>query len=94
MTIQYDHGSVSDLASGVGNQAATLMGEHDLIKQKTDQIGGFFQGQAHQAFYEAQIQMLQGFEGLIETVAQHGQTIHSVNASAHATDASSTNFFV
>lgn len=94
MTIQYDHGSVSDLASGVGNQAAMLMSEHDLIKNKTDQIGGFFQGQAHQAFYEAQIQMLKGFEGLIETVAQHGQTIHSVNASAHATDASSSNFFV
>jgi hypothetical protein len=38
--------------------------------------------------------MLKGFEGLIETVAQHGSTIHSVNQSAHATDASSTNFFV
>jgi hypothetical protein len=38
--------------------------------------------------------MLKGFEELIETVMQHGQTIHSVNASAHATDASSTNFFV
>ena len=30
---------------------------------------------------------------LIETVAQHGQTIHTVNASAHATDLSSTNLF-
>jgi hypothetical protein len=40
------------------------------------------------------VQMLRGFEGLIETVAQHGQTIHTVNASAHATDLSSTNFFV
>jgi WXG100 family type VII secretion target len=94
MTIQYDHGAVNDLGSGVGQQAATLMGLHDDIKHQTDQVGGFFQGQAHQAFYEAQIQMLKGFEGLIETVMQHGQTIHSVNASAHATDASSTNFFV
>ena len=56
-------------------------------------IAGFFQGQAHAAFYEAQVQMLRGFEGLIETVAQHGQTIHTVNASAHATDLSSTNLF-
>jgi uncharacterized protein YukE len=71
-----------------------LMEIHDDIKSRTDQIGGFFQGQAHQAFYEAQIQMLKGLEGLIETVAQHGQTVHSVNNSAHATDASSTNFFV
>ncbi|MGH3958664.1 WXG100 family type VII secretion target [Mycobacterium sp.] len=92
--IQYDHGVVDDLGSGVGNQAAILLEHHDDIKHRTDQIAGFFQGQAHAAFYEAQIQMLRGFEGLIETVAQHGQTIHTVNASAHATDLSSANFFV
>lgn len=94
MTIQYDHGAVNDLGSGVGQHAAMLTDHHQTIKGATDQIGGFFQGQAHQAFYEAQTQMLQGFEELIETVMQHGQTIHAVNASAHATDASSTNFFV
>ncbi|MFY9764005.1 MAG: WXG100 family type VII secretion target [Mycobacterium sp.] len=92
--IQYDHGVVDDLGSGVGNQAAILMEHHDDIKHRTDQIGGFFQGQAHAAFYEAQIQMLRGFEGLIETVAQHGQMIKTVNASAHATDLSSTNLFI
>ncbi|MGH3968938.1 MAG: WXG100 family type VII secretion target [Mycobacterium sp.] len=92
--IQYDHGVVDDLASGVGQNAATLMEHHEDIRHRTDQIASFFQGQAHAAFYEAQIQMLRGFEGLIETVAQHGQTINTVNASAHATDLSSTNFFV
>lgn len=94
MTIQYDHGAVNDLGSGVGQQAATLLGHHDHIKNVTTQISGHFQGQASQAFIEAQTQMLKGFEELIETVMQHGQTIHAVNASAHATDASSTNFFV
>ena len=44
------------------------MEHHDDIKHRTDQIAGYFQGQAHAAFYEAQIQMLKGFEGLIETV--------------------------
>lgn len=94
MTIQYDHGAVDDLGSGVGQQAASLMAEYEAIKNQTTQSGNYFQGQAHQAFVEAQTQMLRGFEELIETVMQHGQTIHSVNASAHATDASSTNFFV
>ncbi len=94
MTIQYDHGAVDDLGSGVVQQAAGLEGEYHTIKSETDRVGGAFQGQAYQAFFEAQTQMLKGFEGLIETVMQHGQTIHSVNASAHATDASSTNFFV
>lgn len=92
--IQYDHGAVDDLASGVGNNAAVLMEHHEDIKQRTEQIAGFFHGQAHAAFHEAQLQMLRGLEGLIETVAQHGQTIHTVNAQAHATDLSSANFFV
>lgn len=94
MTIQYDHGAVNDLGSGVGQQAAMLTDIHQDIQNRTTQVGNHFQGQAHQAFFEAQTQMLKGFEELIETVMQHGQTIHSVNASAHATDASSTNFFV
>jgi uncharacterized protein YukE len=92
--IQYDHGVVNDLASGVGNNAAVLMEHHEDIRHRTEQIAGFFQGQAHTSFHEAQVQMLRGLEGLIETVAQHGQTIHSVNAAAHATDLSSANFFV
>jgi uncharacterized protein YukE len=92
--IQYDHGVVDDLGSGIGNQAAILMEHHDDIKHRTDQIANFFQGQAHAAFYEAQIHMLRGFEGLIQTVSQHGATVKTVNASAHATDLSSTNYFV
>jgi uncharacterized protein YukE len=92
--IQYDHGVVNDLASGVGNNAAVLMEHHEDIRHRTEQIAGFFQGQAHASFHEAQVQMLRGLEGLIETVAQHGQTIHTVNAAAHATDLSSANFFV
>jgi uncharacterized protein YukE len=91
--IQYDHGAVADLASGVGNNAAILMEHHDDIKHRTDQVAGFFQGQAHTAFHEAQIQMLRGLEGLIETVAQHGQTINTVHNNAISTDLQSVNFF-
>jgi uncharacterized protein YukE len=38
------------------------------------------------SFHEAQMQMLQGLQGLIETMTQHGRTISAVNDSAHQTD--------
>jgi uncharacterized protein YukE len=39
------------------------------------------------------MQMLQGLQGLIQTMNQHGQTIGSVNESAHHTDVMMGNLF-
>jgi WXG100 family type VII secretion target len=85
--ITYNHGMVSDLASGVGQNAAQLMEMHDDIQQRTNAIADFFEGQAGTAFHEAQMQMLRGFQGLIQTVSQHGTTIQNVNEGAAQTDA-------
>lgn len=84
--ITYNHGMVSELASDVGQNAAQLMEMHDDIQQRTNAIAEFFSGKAGTAFHEAQMQMLQGFEGLIQTVSQHGHTIQSVNEGAAMTD--------
>jgi uncharacterized protein YukE len=91
--IQYEHGGVDGLGADTINSAAILMEHHDDIKNRTQQIADFFQGQAHAAFHEAQVQMLRGFEGLIETVTQHGSTVRTVNANAHSTDLQSANLF-
>lgn len=84
--ITYNHGMVSDLASDVGQSAAQLMEMHDDIQQRTNAIADFFEGKAGSAFHEAQMQMLHGFEGLIQTVSQHGATIQNVNEHAAMTD--------
>ncbi len=39
------------------------------------------------------MQMLQGLQGLIDTMSQHGQTISAVNDSAHQTDVMMGNLF-
>lgn len=91
--ITYNHGLVAEFASDVGNRAAQLMEIHDDIQQRTNAIADFFQGSAATSFHEAQMQMLHGLQGLIQTVSRHGQTIGSVNEGAHATDLSMSNLF-
>jgi uncharacterized protein YukE len=91
--ITYNHGAVADFASDVGSRAAQLMEIHDDIQQRTNAIADFFQGSAAASFHEAQMQMLNGLQGLIQTVSRHGQTISSVNEGAHATDMQMSNLF-
>lgn len=91
--ITYHHGLVAEFASDVGNRAAQLMEIHDDIRQRTNAIAEFFQGAAATSFHEAQMQMLHGLQGLINTVNQHGQTIANVNEGAHSTDLSMRNLF-
>lgn len=66
---------------------------HDDVLQRTNAVADFFQGAAATAFRESQMQMLQGLQGLIQTMNQHGQTIGSVNESAHHTDVMMGNLF-
>ena len=84
--ITYHHGGVADFASDVGARSAQLMEIHDDVSQRTNAIADFFQGTAAASFHEAQMLMLQGLRGLIDTMNQHGRTISSVNDSAHQTD--------
>ncbi|WP_264001090.1 WXG100 family type VII secretion target, partial [Mycolicibacterium gadium] len=87
------HGGVADFASDVGQRSAQLMEIHDDILQRTNAIADFFQGAAAGSFHEAQMQMLQGLQGLVETMNQHGTTISNVNDSAHQTDLQMGNLF-
>ncbi|MCH9720440.1 MAG: WXG100 family type VII secretion target [Actinomycetia bacterium] len=91
--ITYHHGGVADFASDVGTRSAQLMEIHDDIMQRTNAVADFFQGAAATSFHESQMQMLRGLQGLIQTMNQHGQTISSVNASAHQTDVMMGNLF-
>jgi WXG100 family type VII secretion target len=91
--ITYHHGAVADFASDVGSRAAQLTEIHDDIQQRTNAIADFFQGSAATSFHEAQMQMLHGLQGLIQTVSRHGQTISSVNEGAHSTDMQMSNLF-
>lgn len=91
--ITYNHGGVADFASDVGSRSAQLMEIHDDILQRTNAIADFFQGSAAASFHEAQMQMLRGLQGLIETMNTHGRTISSVNESAHQTDVMMGNLF-
>ncbi|MGB3485723.1 MAG: WXG100 family type VII secretion target [Mycobacterium sp.] len=91
--ILYDHGTVSALSSTVGNQASTLQSIHDDIKNQTDAIAEFFQGQAATSFREQQLLMLNGFQGLIEVMLKHGHTIEEVRSAANAVDVSAANLF-
>ncbi|MDA0249431.1 MAG: WXG100 family type VII secretion target [Mycobacterium sp.] len=92
-SITYNHGGVADFASDVGTRSAQLMEIHDDVLQRTNAVADFFQGAAATAFRESQMQMLQGLQGLIQTMNQHGQTIGSVNESAHHTDVMMGNLF-
>ncbi len=91
--ITYNHGGVADFATDVGQRSAQLMEIHDDILQRTNAIADFFQGAAAGSFHEAQMQMLQGLQGLIETMNQHGSTISNVNEGAHQTDLMMGNLF-
>lgn len=91
--ITYNHGAVADFASDVGARSAQLMEIHDDIQQRTNAIADFFQGSAAASFHEAQMQMLHGLQGLIQTMNHHGQTISSVNEGAHSTDIQMSNLF-
>jgi WXG100 family type VII secretion target len=91
--ITYNHGGVADFASDVGARSAQLMEIHDDVANRTNAIADFFQGTAATSFHEAQMQMLQGLQGLIETMTQHGRTIGAVNDSAHQTDVMMGNLF-
>ena len=73
-------------AAEVGSRSAHLMEIHDDILQRTNAIADFFQGAAAGSFHDAQMQMLHGLEGLIQTMGRHGQTIDNVNLEAHAVD--------
>ena len=92
-SITYNHGGVADFASDDGTRSAQLMEIHDDVLQRTNAVADFFQGAAATAFRESQMQMLQGLQGLIQTMNQHGQTIGSVNESAHHTDVMMGNLF-
>jgi WXG100 family type VII secretion target len=91
--ITYHHGGVADFASDVGARSSQLMEIHDDVSQRTNAIADFFQGTAAASFHEAQMLMLQGLRGLIDTLNQHGRTISSVNDSAHQTDVMMGNLF-
>ena len=91
--ITYNHGAVADFASDVGTRSAQLMEIHDDIQQRTNAIADFFQGSAAASFHEAQMQMLHGLQGLIQTMNQHGQTISNVNEGAHQTDMTMSSLF-
>ena len=91
--ITYNHGGVADFASDVGARSAQLTEIHDDILQRTNAIADFFEGAAATSFRDAQMQMLRGLQGLIETMNRHGQTISSVNESAHQTDIMMGNLF-
>lgn len=91
--ITYNHGGVADFASDVGSRSAQLMEIHDDILHRTNAVADFFQGSAATSFRESQMQMLQGLQGLIQTMNHHGRTISSVNESAHQTDVMMGNLF-
>ncbi|MBU3750972.1 MAG: secretion protein [Mycobacterium sp.] len=91
--ITYNHGAVADFASDVGARSAQLLEIHDDIQQRTNAIADFFQGAAATSFHEAQVQMLHGLQGLIQTMNQHGRTISAVNEGAHSTDIQMSNLF-
>lgn len=91
--ITYNHGCVADFAADVGARSAQLMEIHDDILRRTNAIADFFQGSAATSFHEAQLQMLHGLQGLVETMNTHGRTINNVNESAHQTDVMMGNLF-
>ena len=91
--ITYHHGGVADFASDVGARSAQLMELHDDVAQRTNAIADFFEGTAAASFHQAQVQMLQGLQGLIDTMNHHGRTISAVNDSAHQTDVMMGNLF-
>ncbi len=91
--ITYNHGAVADFASDVGSRSAQLLEIHGDVQQRTNALADYFQGAAAAAFHQAQMQMLQGLQGLIDTMSRHGRTIGEVNDGAHQTDLMMGNLF-
>lgn len=92
--IVYNHGAVVGFAGEVGAQAAQLMEIHSDTLNATSALSEFFQGHGATAFFDAQQQMLRGLEDMINTVSRHGQTVHSVDEMAQATDAQIGSLFI
>jgi WXG100 family type VII secretion target len=84
--ILYDHGAVSGLSSTVGTSASSLQSIHDDIRNQTEAIAEFFQGEGATMFRENQLMMLSAFQDLIQVMSHHGSTIENVRSSAEATD--------
>lgn len=91
--ITYDYGSVSGFASDTANKANQLMEIHGDILNRTNALTEFFAGSGATGFFEAQAQMLNGLEGLAQTVSNHSCVVNNVNDNAMATDQKIVNFF-
>ncbi|CAN5399342.1 N/A [soil metagenome] len=92
--ILYNHGMVSALSSTVGTSAMSLQSIHDDVRNQTEAIAEFFQGEAATVFRENQMLMLSAFQDLIEVMSKHGQTIETVRNDADTADKTMSNFFV
>ena len=84
--ITYNPGAVADFAQDVGSRAGQLHAIHEDVSNKTNQLQEFFAGHGATGFFDAQMQMLSGLQGLIDTVRQHGQTTSHVLDAAISTD--------
>lgn len=91
--ITYNFGAVADFAGDTTNRAAQLMEIHGDISQRTNALAEFFSGAGATGFFEAQAQMLNGLEGLIQTVSNHGGVVNQVNDNAQSTDMQIANLF-
>lgn len=91
--ITYNPGSVAAVSSDMINQAGQLTELQSDVAQKTGALAEFFEGKGATAFFDAQHQMLSGFQELIDTMHQHGQTVSDVLHSAIATDSSLSHLF-
>ncbi|MFZ1176629.1 MAG: secretion protein, partial [Mycobacterium sp.] len=80
-------------ASDVVSRAGQLQSIYDDTSNRTNALQEFFAGHGAAGFFEAQAQMLQGLQGLIDTVRQHGQTTSHVLDGAISTDQSIAGLF-
>jgi ESAT-6 family protein len=84
--ITYNPGAVADFATDVGSRAGQLHAIHEDVSNKTNALQEFFAGHGATGFFDAQMQMLSGLQGLIDTVRQHGSTTNHVLDAAISTD--------
>ncbi|MEB3049902.1 WXG100 family type VII secretion target [Mycolicibacter sp. MYC123] len=91
--ITYNPAAVGDHAHSVVSSAGTLDQIHADSQQLTQALTEYFGGHGATGFFEAQAQMLQGLQGLIETIGQHGSTIGSVLEGAMSTDQTISSLF-
>lgn len=91
--IVYNHAAVSGLSGDIATQAAQLMEIKDDVYHITQSLAEFFQGHGATAFFDAQQQMLHGFDDMIQTVSLHGHTVTSVHENAINTDSAIGSLF-